>query len=61
MSTECVHHWLLPTPEPGPAGSRIPGRCRHCGITRVFNRAPEPQQRFNPALGARAARSRGAA
>ena len=67
MSAECVHHWLLPTPEPGPAGSLMSGHCRNCGITRVYKRSPEPlggpKGRFNRALGVRGrgAQERGAA
>ena len=34
---ECVHHWLVPTPN----GPQLPSRCRDCGEERIFDVTPE--------------------
>ena len=37
--SECVHHWALPSPD---GRAVLPARCKHCGATRDFPTAWEP-------------------
>lgn len=39
----CVHHWLLAEP----AAGAIPGRCKRCGVERLFPASPEGAERFD--------------
>ncbi len=39
----CVHHWLLGEP----AAGAITGRCKRCGIERMFPASPEGSERFD--------------
>jgi len=51
----CCHHWMIPTPEPGPGydGSGT-GTCRKCGAERLFvlrHRDPEEMRAMTGAPG----------
>ena len=39
----CIHHWVLSDPDHG----LVDGRCRRCGVTRVFAGTPEDTFRFD--------------
>lgn len=39
----CIHHWLLNEPEAG----MIAGRCKRCGLDRLFPARPEGLDRFD--------------
>lgn len=43
MKAECVHRWLIETPNGGPTS---PGQCRNCGAVRDFLNS-DPADSYN--------------